>query len=41
LLCYFPLRFLHRIHQPDRPGLSLGGLRAKARPTRKNPMSHG
>ena len=40
LLFYFPLRFLHRIHQPDRPGLSLRGLRAKALPTRKNPMSH-
>jgi glycosyltransferase involved in cell wall biosynthesis len=40
LLCYFPLRFLHRIHQPDWPGLSLHGLRAQALPTRKNPMSH-
>jgi glycosyltransferase involved in cell wall biosynthesis len=40
LLCYFPLHFLHRIHRPDRPGLSLGGLRAKALPTRKNPMAH-
>jgi glycosyltransferase involved in cell wall biosynthesis len=40
LFCYFPLRFLHRIYQPDRPGLSLRGLRAKALPTRKNPMSY-
>jgi glycosyltransferase involved in cell wall biosynthesis len=40
LLCYFPLRFLHRIHQPERPGLSLRGLRAEVPPTRKNPMSH-
>ena len=40
LLCYFPLNFLHRLYQPERPGPSLRGIRTKALPTRKNPMSH-